>query len=67
MDIFDSMLSRVQADITEIYNPPRVTEEGLKNRLIPGLACDLTTGWDFGNPKARELVRRHVREDKPWL
>ena len=62
-----SMLGKVQADITEIYSPPRVSEEGTKHKLVPGLACDLTNGWDFRIARHRDLVRQHVKTAKPML
>eukprot|EP00973_Karenia_brevis_P061137 8501820-Karenia_brevis.AAC.1 len=35
--------------------------------MVPGLACDLTTGWDFRRSEDRERVRKHIREEKPLL
>jgi hypothetical protein len=41
------MRMKVIADITELYSPPRVVEEGKKWGLAPGESMDLLTGWDF--------------------
>ena len=48
----------VQAHVTEIYSPPRVTAIAERLRLIPGLALDLTTidpddgePWNFDIPE----------------
>eukprot|EP00973_Karenia_brevis_P061083 8493537-Karenia_brevis.AAC.1 len=60
-------MSVAQADITELYSPPRVTVEGVKHKLVPGWACDLTNGWDFRIASHRETVREHIKRDKPLL
>merc|ERR1712107_488333 len=40
----------VQSHVTEAYSPVRVTGMGDKMGLIPGLAMDLTTSDEHGNP-----------------
>ena len=59
--------------VTEIYSPPRITEEVRRSggrHLVPGIAFDITVNdpddgqpWDFNiaskRAKAREIIRRH--------
>lgn len=61
-------------DIMEVYSPPRVTLEAelQNNRSIEprwkvGQALDLTTGYDFNNPKDRRYALSQLRHWKPAL
>ena len=68
-----------KATVSEIYSPPRVTEE-LRRRpwtwrsLIPGFALDLTVNdpddnmpWDFSKSGKRSKAMRLVRENMPYM
>ena len=62
-----AMGERSSTDVAEIYSPPRVTEAARRMGMVPGVALDLTTVDDDGNPwdfsvagqrrKARELIQ----------
>ena len=62
--------------VSEIYAPPRVTEEirrGGYKYLLPGMAFDLTVNdpldgkpWDFGIEAKRARARPIIREQKPY-
>ena len=54
-------------DVTEFYSPPRVIEEAIKWGLTPGMAFDLTTGWDFRRERDRQQARAYVKEKKPKI
>ena len=43
----------VQADVSEVYSPPRVTVVAAKTGLNPGSAMDLRTGYDFSKRRIR--------------
>jgi len=60
-----SMMSRV--DVTEVYSPPRVTAEAPRHKLNPGLAMDLTTGWDFTSERHRAAAVKYVETYKPLM
>ena len=66
-----------KALISEVYSPPRITEE-LKRRprphLLPGFAFDLTVcdpddgePWDFTRRDKREKARALLRQRRPFL
>ena len=60
-------------DVTEIYSPPRVTKLAKQYGLQPGVAMDITTcddtgqPWDFCCPKQRAKALRLVRQQQPLL
>ena len=63
-----------QADVMEIYSPPRMTKEAKKQneqgtlpRLRLGQALDLTTGWDFTRQAHRQAALRLIAECRPAL
>ena len=56
-----------EADIAEVYGPPRVTQIASKSGLKPGEAMDLTNGWDFRIQRHTEAALRYIREAKPKL
>ena len=43
-------------DIAEVSSPPRITKIAQLVGLRPGLAMDLTTGWDFDLNEHRDLA-----------
>ncbi len=63
--------------VSEMYSPPRVTEELKKMRsrhLLPGFALDLTVidpadgkPWDFSIPEKRERARKLIRQQRPYM
>ena len=62
--------------VSEVYSQPRVTAAAKllpRLRLIPGLALDLTTEdengepWNFDYAERREAARRLLREQKPAM
>ena len=63
--------------VSEIYSPPRVTDEIRRSRfkhVLPGFAFDLTVDdpfdgqpWDFSMAEKRERARRLLRQQKPYL
>ena len=63
--------------VSEIYSPPRVTEELRKMRskhLMPGFALDLTVidpddgrPWDFSGQDKRDKARKLLRSQKPYF
>ena len=66
----------VQAIVSEIYSPPRVTAATKllpELRLIPGFALDLTTAdvdgalWDFDSKVMRDRAMKKVKEERPQL
>ena len=56
-----------QPDVAEFYSPPRITEEAKKWGLTPGMAFDLTIGWDFRRKEDRQKAMDYVKEKKPKL
>ena len=54
----------VQADVSEVYSPPRVTIVAAKTGLNPGSAMDLRTGYDFSKKKDQERARQQIRNEK---
>ena len=64
---------RCQADVAEIFSPPRVTEEAGRMGLNPGFALDLQVTredgdtWDFNRVEHRQDARRLVKETRPRL
>ena len=57
----------VQADVSEVYSPPRVTIVAAKTGLNPGSAMDLRTGYDFSKKEDQERARQQIRKEKPRL
>ena len=57
----------VQADVSEVYSPPRVTTVAAKTGLNPGSAMDLRTGYDFSKKEDQERARQQIRKEKPKL
>ncbi len=69
--------SAYKALVSEIYSPPRVTQEIRQQRhrhLLPGFAFDLTVvdpedgqPWDFSRRDKREKARAMLRRQRPLL
>ena len=57
----------MSVDVTELFSPPRVTEQAKKFGLKIGGAYDLTTGWDFRLKSHREAAYQQVKEEKPLV
>ena len=55
------------ADITEVFSPPRIAEAAREMGLLPGESMDLLTGWDFSKSADRQRAIRQIREQKPFL
>ena len=53
--------------VTEVYNPGCFEEAIRKNKLTPGIAFDITLGYDLLQPQAQEQVREYLRHMKPGL
>ena len=65
--------------VSEIYSPPRITEEIIKGKhkyVLPGMAFDITVNdpmdgkpWHFSIKEKRERARQITREVEPtaWL
>ena len=53
----DIVQSLRNVDITEMYSPPRVTEEGKRFGLRAGEAMDLSTGWDIRRALITEIMQ----------
>ena len=61
-----SLVERVMpVDITEVYSPPRVTEEAKKFGPKAGEAWDLAEGWDFTKKEHQDQARRYQKENEP--
>ena len=54
-------------DVTEIYSPARVNQLALKFGLAPGHSLDLTNGWNFEEPEARERAWKLIKQSKPYV
>ena len=54
-------------DVTEIYSPARVNQLALKFGLAPGHSLDLTNGWNFAEPEARERAWKLIKQSKPYV
>ena len=61
---------RARAIVSEVYSAPRVTELARllpKYGCAPGLALDLTTGWDFSKRDQREKAELLLDTERPLL
>ena len=54
-------------DITEVYSPARITATCTRMMLVPGMAMDLQTGWDFTVASHRAEAIRRIKEEAPLL
>ena len=63
--------------VTEIYSPPRITEEVRRSggrHLVPGIAFDITVNdpdddqpWDFNIAAKRAKAREIIRRQRPYM
>ena len=56
--------------MTEVYSPPRITEMARQKPhlgLAPGVALDLSTGWDFDIAERRRAARELIRAQRPAM
>ena len=56
--------------VSEVFSRPRVTKAAKmmpSYGIVPGLAMDLTTGWDFDLREHREEARRTFDEQRPMF
>ena len=66
-DTMDDAESRIiwslvrQVDITEVYSPQRVTQVCSKFGLTPGMAVDLTTGWNLADRKQQDILLDKIK------
>ena len=68
-----NITDELNATVSEIDSPPRVTALLPHGDLIPGSAMDITTvdeqgnPWDFDNHEQRAKARKRVEEEKPTI
>lgn len=53
--------------VAEIFSPPRVTAAAGRMGLTPGLAFDISQGWDLDNPANIRRLWQYVRSERPML
>ena len=53
-----------EVHMTEVYSPPRVTDEGKKWGLNIAEAMDLTTGWDSRKADHRNKAWEYIKKSK---
>ena len=54
-------------DVTELFSPPRFTEECKAFGLLPGYAVDLETGWDLTDKTQVKCLDKILEEEDPYL
>ena len=64
---------KCQADVAEVFSPPRITEEAARMGLNPGFALDLQViredgePWDFNLYQYRQDAINIAKEQRPRL
>ena len=53
--------------VAEDFCPPRFTKRAERLDLNPGIAMDLTVGWDLNDPRHIAAAWRYLKEVKPYL
>ncbi len=53
--------------VSELFGPGRFTSRTSTFYLMPGMAMDLRTGFDFNMEQDRVRARAIIEEEKPWL
>ena len=53
--------------VSELFGPGRSTSRASAFDLMPGMAIDLRTGFDFNMEQDRVRARAIIDEEKPWL
>jgi len=56
----------IEASVTEIYSPKRVTGMAELMGLVPGMALDLTSNDCDGKPWDFNVAEKREREREPW-
>ena len=62
-----------QADLAEIYSPPRVVVQAEKMKMAPGFSLDFTVPgpggyiWDFDLMECRQRAKKLLRTTKPYF
>ena len=56
-----------QVHVKEIFSPPRATKMAHRFGLTPGMAFDLSVGWDLDREEDQREVWRHLVEEQPYL
>ena len=59
--------NNLKQQVMDMYSEPRVTrvlKMGPDQKLIPGLALDLSTGWDFDVAEHRARARETIARDQ---
>ena len=62
-----SMMVATNADITEVFSPPRIAEAAKEMGLNPGESMDLLCGWDFSKSADRKRAIEHVKTHRPFV
>ena len=63
-----SLLLEMQGvDLSELYSPARFHDKALGLGLSPGLAVDLSTGWDLGVEAQRSRCSKELSRERPRL
>ena len=53
--------------VAEIFSPPHVTAEASRMELTPGLAFDISHGWDLDNPENVQRLWQYLKQERPML
>ena len=53
--------------VSEVFCPPRFTRAARNFGLTPGLAMDLTNGWDLNDPAQLASAWKHLKDKKLYL
>ena len=56
-----------QVHVSEIFWPPRATKIAHRYSLTPGMAFDLSVGWDLDREEDQKAVWSHLLEEQPYL
>ena len=56
-----------QVHVSLIFSPPRATGMARRFGLTPGMAFDLSVGWDLDREEDQKEVWRHLVEEQPYL
>ena len=60
-------VSNYKVDLSELYSPPRLTAKAEQYGLRPGMAIDLTSGFDLGKEEDQIKVWDHLKKDQPEM
>ena len=62
-----SAMGEGMVHVSELFGPGRFTSRASAFDLMPGMAMDLRTGFDFNLEQDRVQARVIIEEEKPWL